>query len=368
MYWLVSLPHGGRVDHAWNRLQEATTYANDYSSNFKFALPESFRVGTLDSLLALSDDLQKVNAAVEGTVNKVRRQLVELQSGVAPEDRADVWVEGQTPEGYLQRFAWNEAKYPSRRSLKDIVASIMDTVQKLDDDLKMKVTEFSQLRSTLQAANRKQQGSLAVRDLSSLLAPGQVVDTENLTTLLVVVTKNAKGDWLSQYEGLSEFVVPRSSQVVAEDQEYIVFTVVLFKRVMDNFKTAARGKGFQVKDVKIDPEGQRTSDEELARVRSEAEVRRTALEQWCITSYGEAFSSWIHVCAVRLFVESILRYGLPPQFLSVLMRPNPKTIAKLRRLLAQQFAHGVGSEHFSGEGLGGEDMFPYVAFTLNIEG
>lgn len=36
-----------------------------------------------------------------------------------------------------QRFAWNEAKYPSRRPLKDIVASIMDTVQKLDDDLKV---------------------------------------------------------------------------------------------------------------------------------------------------------------------------------------------------------------------------------------
>lgn len=37
----------------------------------------------------------------------------------------------------MQRFAWNEAKYPSRRPLKDLVASIMDTVQKLDDDLKV---------------------------------------------------------------------------------------------------------------------------------------------------------------------------------------------------------------------------------------
>ena len=97
------------------------------------------RVGTLDSLLALSDDLAKVNQAVEGTVNKVRRQLMELQASVAPEDRADVWVETQTPEGYLQRFAWNEAKYPSRRPLKEIVASIMDNVQKLDDDLKVRL-------------------------------------------------------------------------------------------------------------------------------------------------------------------------------------------------------------------------------------
>ncbi len=40
--------------------------------------------------------------------------------------------------------------------------------------------------------------------------------------------------------------MPRSSNVVAEDQDYLVFTVVLFKRVVDNFKTAARQKGFQV--------------------------------------------------------------------------------------------------------------------------
>jgi V-type H+-transporting ATPase subunit C len=101
-------------------------------------------------------------------------------------------------------------------------------------------------------------------------------------------------------------------------------------------------------------------------VRQQAEAQRAALEQWCVTSYGEAFSSWIHVCAVRLFVESILRYGLPPQFLSVLMRPAARHTARLRKAMAQMFSHS-GGDHFSGEGAG-DDMFPYVSFTLNIEG
>jgi V-ATPase subunit C len=51
----------------------------------------------------------------------------------------------------------------------------------------------------------------------------------------------------------------------------------------------------------------------------------------------QAFSAWIHVCAIRLFVESILRYGLPPRFLAVLMKPNPKGVAKLRKVLASTF-------------------------------
>lgn len=145
MYWLVALPLGDdSPDRVWNRLQELTTYTYDYSSNFKFKIPDNLRVGTLDSLLALSDDLIKVNAAVEGTVNKIRRQLYDLQAVLPEDERSEVWVEGMTPEGYLQRFAWNEAKYPSRRPPKDTVQAIMDTVQKLDDDLKVRfVLSFS---------------------------------------------------------------------------------------------------------------------------------------------------------------------------------------------------------------------------------
>lgn len=71
----------------------------------------------------------------------------------------------------------------------------------------LKATELSQLRTQLQAAARKQTGSLAVRDLSDLVRPEQLVETENLTTLLVVVGKTNKGEWLQSYERLADFVV-----------------------------------------------------------------------------------------------------------------------------------------------------------------
>ena len=52
----------------------------------------------------------------------------------------------------------------------------------------------------------------------------------------------------------------------------------------------------------------------------------------------QAFSAWIHICAIRLFTESILRYGVPPQFLTALVKPNAKAATKLRKLLAAMFA------------------------------
>ena len=240
-----------------------------------------------------------------------------------------------------------------------------------------------------------------MRDLNDLVPSKQLVSTENLTTLVVVVPKAVRGEFEGEYESFSEFVVPRSAAQVGEDADYVAFMVVMFRRVADEFKLAARTKGFQAKELSaaaaellVENAGGNGEDaptaatttttitavanggggsgggeEYVARLRSQLETKRAALAQWCLASYGEAFSSWIHVTAIRLFVESILRYGLPPQFLPVLMRPNPKYQAPLRKLLAANFG-GVGSQHFMSEpGAGGvgEDLFPYVSFSLNIE-
>ena len=42
------------------------------------------------------------------------------------------------------------------------------------------------------------------------------------------------------------FQVPRSSKKLYEDNEYALYTVTLFGRVADNFRTAARERCFQV--------------------------------------------------------------------------------------------------------------------------
>lgn len=40
--------------------------------------------------------------------------------------------------------------------------------------------------------------------------------------------------------------MPRSSKLLFEDNEYALYTVTLFGRVADNFRTSARERGFQV--------------------------------------------------------------------------------------------------------------------------
>lgn len=374
VFWLLALPPkggsaGGR-SRTWELLQEKTSYGQQLSSNFKLDVPE-LRIGTLDTLLTLSDDLAKVSASVEGIVGKIRRTIADV---AGPAACSSLKAEGLPVEAYLTRFKWDEPKFPLRRPLRETVDKIGEVMSHIEDDLKVRVGEYNTVKSQLSAALRKAGGSLAVRDISAVVKPEQVLDSENLTTLFVVVSKFGVKDWEATYESLCDFVVPRSTHRVAEDNDYALMSVALFKRVADDFKAAARLKGFQVKEyVPPPPEAADITvpaNMSLEQLRNAAEAKRAAVEQWCRTAYGEAFSCYVHLAVVRLFVESILRYGLPPQFQGAVVKPLPKMEARLRAVLASAF--GTDSEFWKDDGAGTAlaseiDAHPYISVTVNTD-
>ncbi|XP_030539570.1 V-type proton ATPase subunit C [Rhodamnia argentea] len=372
-YWVASLPVQGSMSASslWNRVQEQISRHSFDTPLYRFIIP-NLRVGTLDSLLALSDDLSKSNTFVEGVSHKIRRQIEELErvSGV---ESSSLTVDGVPVDSYLTRFVWDDAKYPTMSPLREIVDTIQGQVAKIEDDLKVRVAGYNNVRSQLNAINRKQSGSLAVRDLSNLVKPEDIVMSENLITLLAVVPKYSQKDWLSSYETLTSYVVPRSSKKLYEDNEYALYTVTLFRRVADNFRTSARERGFQIRDFEYNSEAQESSKQELERLIRDQESLRSSLLQWCYTSYGEVFSSWMHFCAVRVFAESILRYGLPPSFLACVLAPSVKSEKKVRSIL-EGLCDNTNSAYWKSEedvggmaGLGGDaDTHPYVSFTINL--
>lgn len=109
-----------------------------------------------------------------------------------------------------------------------------------------------------------------MRDLSDVVSKTRLVDSENLITLLVAVPKHQSGDWYGHYEKLAQYVVPRSSRMVLEEGEFQLYTVTLFKRTVDAFKTAARERGFQVRDVNHDTSALQTQQQETRALERDA--------------------------------------------------------------------------------------------------
>uniref|UniRef100_A0A7N0TPA2 V-type proton ATPase subunit C n=1 Tax=Kalanchoe fedtschenkoi TaxID=63787 RepID=A0A7N0TPA2_KALFE len=314
----------------------------------------------------------QANSFVEGVSHKIRRQIEELER-VTGVESSGLTVDGVPVDSYLTRFVWDEAKYPTILPLREIVDGIHVQVSKIEDDLKVRVAEYSNVRSQLNAINRKQTGSLAVRDLSNLVKPEDIVTSEHLVTLLAVVPKYSQKDWLANYETLTNYVVPRSSKKLHEDNEYALYTVTLFSRVADNFKVKARERGYQIREFEYSSQAQDSWNQELEKLVQEQESLRSSLLQWCYTSYGEVFSSWMHFSAVRVFTESILRYGLPPSFLACVLSPSTKSEKKVRSIL-EKLCDSTSSQYWKADDetggaavFGGDaDSYPYVSFTINL--
>lgn len=87
--------------------------------------------------------------------------------------------------------------------------------------------------------------------------------------------------------------------------------------------------------------------------------------------FGETFQSWLHLKVLRLFIESILRYGLPPDFQTILVRAKPKQEILAREYINKHFQYleKQGGDEVVDEALmglmGEKDYSPVVLFALN---
>lgn len=55
-------------------------------------------------------------------------------------------------------------------------------------------------------------------------------------------------DWINGYEKITDMIVPRSSTLITQDQDFFLYNVTLFKKVVEEFKLHAREKKFVVRD------------------------------------------------------------------------------------------------------------------------
>lgn len=161
-----------------------------------------------------------------------------------------------------------------------------------------------------------------------------VQDSEYLETHLIVVPTNARKDFLRSYETLAPMVVPRSSVQVAQDDEFTLYAVTTFKKTSAEFLHKCREQKWTPRQYKYVEGGKEEEQRELDRVAKEekkvwGDALRMGREGW-----SESVMIWAHVVTLRVFVETVLRYGLPLEFVSVLIKVSarPRRTRHLPRL------------------------------------
>lgn len=364
-YWLISAPK--TREDTFNTLNKKTSDEQNYSSNNKFEVPD-LKVGTLNSLMTLSDDLNKIDALAENVTKKIASQLFDLLDNDSHKgDKYEsLAVNNTSIDNYLKFFHWDEAKYSTMSSLASLTEMISSQMSKLDEELKIKASDYNSLLQTMNAENRKLGGTWLTKDLTDVVKASHITESEYLDTVFVAVPKYAYKEWNATYESLTSFVIPRSSELIVEDNDYGIFKVVLFKKVIEDFKNMAREKKFIVRDFKFDSSKNASSDRKKLELEKQKQTK--ALIRWCRTYFSEAFIAWIHLKAIRVFVESVLRYGLPTNFQAMLLLPHKGKAKKLRKVLNDLYGYLSSKSVFNAKDEeGSEDFFPYVYLEINLD-
>lgn len=376
-YWLISAPGDKTCLQTWENLNNVTSKQSTLSVNYKFHIPD-LKVGTLDQLVGLSDDLGKLDTFVDTVTHKVAVYLGEVLEDQRDKLAENLMANNNELGTYITQFQWDMAKYPIKQSLRNIADIINKQIGQIEADLKTKSTAYNNLKSNLQNMEKKQTGSLLTRNLADLVKKEHfILDSEYLTTLLVVVPRNQVSEWVANYEKLTDMIVPRSSVLVSQDQDFALYTVTLFKKVQDEFKHHARDKKFIVREFVYNEEELAAGKNEITKLVTDKKKQFGPLVRWLKVNFSECFCAWIHVKALRVFVESVLRYGLPVNFQAMLLHPNKKNTKRLRDVLQQLYGHldssaQGGSQHHDsveipGLGFGQSEYFPYVYYKINID-
>ncbi|KAF2202704.1 ATPase, V1 complex, subunit C [Delitschia confertaspora ATCC 74209] len=344
-YLLVSLPtsitSSGSADDAFAALRSTVT--NDNGTTYPFAIP-TFRIGTLDALVQQADDLAKLDSVCEGVVSKVGDSLRTLLDGDEEKVQQQKTINDKPVDQYLRTFQWNRVKYREEKSIADLLDSLQKEITSIDNDVKAKLNQYNQVKSNLNASQRRQTGNLSTRSLTSVINPSSLItDSQYLDTHLIAVPNQLVKEFYKSYETVSQMVVPRSATELASDSEFTLFSVAVFKKYSAEFVHKCREKRWTPRDFKYKAGSKEEEAREVDNLsKDERKLWGEAL-RLSRTGYSESAMIWVHVLALRVFVETILRYGLPPKFVCGLVQTTPKLAKKAKANLDKDYSYLGGN-------------------------
>jgi hypothetical protein len=102
-----------------------------------------------------------------------------------------------------------------------------------------------------------------------------------------MIPSNHVKEWNNSYERLTPLVVPRSSTKIAQDEDYTLFNVTVFKKIKEEYCQKCREKKFVIRDFVYDEseiEKSRTQQKEYEQHEKELWVSHPLLRHTYILS------------------------------------------------------------------------------------
>jgi V-type H+-transporting ATPase subunit C len=165
-------------------------------------------------------------------------------------------------------------------------------------------------------------------------------------------------------------VVPRcAKQFRVEDRDGMtLWRIILWKSALTDFTTACRSEKWIVREFIYDPKFQLNQSKSREELLSNYDKKSGLLHKTCRVVFSELYICLMHLKALRLFVESVLRFSLPPTFFAFGVEPEEGRERKMQDILIRKFLKEGESVdlYLRQDSDEGDDFFPYVLVPLNL--
>jgi len=335
-----------------------------------------FRSGSLDSLMGLLEIIAKVDSNVEMILKKIQKQIIDLD----PQWEMKIETNnGKIPvDKYLREFVWEESKFPRSKTLTELMGIANEKAANADKELKKLSNEYGDTKNSLNTLQRKQEGNFLSKDLFEDIFNKQipkeifVYESKLLETLIAVVPKTQIKAWENGYFKINEkWVVPKSTRNLEiqdkDGNQLWIFT--MFKQEVPSYCVKAKSElKVTVRPFNYD-ESQYQNDKK-ARISLEEtlKIQRTKLLKNSEILFNSVYEAMLHLKYIRIHIDSVLRWGLPPKYISGIVKPLPGKEKPLLTTLKNIFApKGQAEMYGSKDDLGeSEDYYPFVWVKINI--
>ncbi|KAF6203079.1 hypothetical protein GE061_003492 [Apolygus lucorum] len=336
--WIISVPSGNSsADEAYQEVKDLVDRFKGCSAA-KFNIP-AMKGGAFNYLIKATEEVPKLETECEALVGRIGVNLATVLEKSMLEEH-DAAVGDVSLKDYLLTFKWDFNKYPITQNLDTIFGLMRKQVKHVDQLRDAKVRKYMLVHELLNRCEKRRQGPLTTRNYLGDLVTEEdfILDSKFLKTLLVVVPRTLKDQWYNSYERLHEEIVPRSTKIITEEDDYVLFSVVVFGRCEKDLREISKKQGFFVRDYDYKDNEMFEFNQEISILYTENNRLQNPLTIWLKVHFGEIYAAYVHIKAVKVHIESILRYGPDKKHQAVVIFVDEHHVKKIRSVLQQKYS------------------------------
>jgi V-type H+-transporting ATPase subunit C len=268
-------------------------------------------IDTIDNLFDAEEKIKTCEPLVQDTIKK----FIEEHERIAGQPIGERTVLGKTFDHYIKAFSWDPVAYNTKRKVVDIARLIEDEINITLGYYTEKIKSFGEAKKKKEEIERKKDGTIYEVDINRLVHNTQ---HEEIKTALVekyylVVPGGVTREIAEKLMGTSGLFIEARS-VVYKSPEGEIVEVVGKRGIGPGLEAELSAEGIKLKSPLETREEYLASLEQDKVALAKYEDLKLAMLSFIGMQLTALFKTLMHVKILSLFVESILRFGLPATF------------------------------------------------------